>query len=199
MDLVGLFLLLFAVVLFTAVTAWRHRSPGDTRENDPPGVRSIVAFHGDDPSLFTDDEPEELLAGVRLFDVIRDALESEGATIEARDRLQCAERLVLLLDEDRFAIVLEHIDPDWVLSVEWAPSNDRERQYQEREFAVFAPKDGPPLRRLLTAVDQVIREHPLLSEVLWLPRQDWVESEWENGKELPFDEGTPYFSPDEEE
>jgi len=190
-DIIGLFILLFVVVGVTVFITWRNRSPQDAREEDPPGVRSIVTFHGDDPSLTAVDDPEDLLVGVHLFDSIRDSLIARGITFERRDRLQCAERLTALVDDERFALVLEHIDPDWALSIEWAPADDRERRYQEREFAVFAPNDGVALRRLLAEVDQTVREHPLLSEVVWHKRHDWADGEWEDGDARPFDEGDP--------
>jgi hypothetical protein len=187
-DIIGLFILLFAVIGITIYMAWRNRTPLDAREEDPPGVRSIVTFHGDDPSLTADDDPEDLLVGICLFDSIRDALNEFGVTFERRDRLQCAERLTAVVDDERFALVLEHVDPEWALSVEWAPSDDRERRYQEREYAVFAPNDGPALRSLLSDLDQAVQAHPLLSEVVWHRRQDWADGEWENGDDVPYDE-----------
>jgi hypothetical protein len=150
------------------------RRPRGLSCEDPPGVRTVVTFWGLDPELFCDDREDRPLVGVRLFQVLCDALAARQIGIENRGTIQNAQRAECVVERERFALVLEWIHERWVVGVEWVPRTRAEKRHLALTHQVFAPADSAALRRLLTTLDAWLQSHPKLSHVRWHRKEDWL-------------------------
>jgi hypothetical protein len=150
------------------------RRPRGVSCEDPPGVRTVVTFWGLDPELFRDDREDRPLVGVRLFQMLCDALAARDVDVENRGTIQNAQRAECVVDGTRLAIVLEWIHERWALGVEWVPRTRAERRHLALTHQVFAPPDSAPLRQLLTTLDAWLQSQPKLSHVRWHRKQDWL-------------------------
>ncbi|MGO8744740.1 MAG: hypothetical protein ACLQNE_02005 [Thermoguttaceae bacterium] len=152
---------------------WFIRRPRNVSQVDPCGVRTIALFSGSDAEFFRDDREDQLLVGVRLFGAICDGLAHRGIVVTNRRNVQCAQGADCLIENERFGLVLEYLDPDWLLSVDWAPPTAAERRHVTLTHQIFAPRDSASLRRLLETLDAWLKSHPQLSRVRWLRKEDW--------------------------
>ena len=90
-----------------------------------------------------------------------------------------------VIEADRFGLVLEYLDPDWLASVDWAPESAAERRHVALTHQIFAPRDSPELRRLLATLDEWLKRNPRLSDVRWLRKQDWFAENTSNAADRP--------------
>jgi hypothetical protein len=79
-TLIGLALMAGVVLVFRLMV----RSPRGLSHEDPPGIRSVAVFRGDDPEFFREDREEEPFVGVRLFQQLCDGLAAAGVAVEQR-------------------------------------------------------------------------------------------------------------------
>jgi len=170
------------VLLFRAAV----RRPAHVSERDPPGVRTIVVFTGNDAEWFQDDKPDEPLVGIRLFRTLCDGLAADRVGVDSRGTIQNAQRAECVVGTERFALVLEWIDDLWVASVEWVPTAPAERRHLALTQQVFAPPDSPSLRRLLSALDRRLKAHPKLTGVRWHRKEKWIAEDTSDPSETPF-------------
>ncbi|MHC4402429.1 MAG: hypothetical protein ACYTG0_22420 [Planctomycetota bacterium] len=171
------------------------RPPARVSEEDPPGVRSMVLFRGDDAEFRQDDEPDGPLVGIRLFRSLCDGLATAGVVIESRGTLQNAQRAECVVGNERFALVMEWTEDDWIVSVEWVPESAAEKRHVALTHQVFAPVDGPALRRLLSAVDRWLKAHPKLTEIRWHRKERWIAEDTSDPSSRPFDSLADDFAP----
>jgi len=150
------------------------RRPRGLSCEDPPGVRTVVTFWGLDAELFRDDREDGPLVGVRLFQMLCEALAARGIAVENRGTIQNAQRAECVVDEVRFAMVLEWIHERWVVGVEWVPRTRAEKRHLALTHQVFAPPDSAPLRRLLATLDTWLQSQPTLNHVRWHRKEDWL-------------------------
>ena len=169
-TLVILGLMAAVVLMFRALV----RRPAEVSQDDPPGVRTIVVFSGDDPEFFRDDKEDGLLVGVRLFQMLCDGLVAEGVGIENRGKIQNAQRAECVVGSKRLALVLERIDKLWVASVEWVPRSPAEKRHLALTQEVFAPPDSPALRQVLSALDRWLKAHSKVTRVTWHRKEKWI-------------------------
>jgi len=163
------------------------RRPAGLTGEDPPGLRTVAVFSGNDPELFADDAPEEPYVGLRLFGSLCDALAANGLGIENRGTIQYAQRAECVVGDERFALVLEWIDHRWVAGVEWVPSRAAERRHLALTAQVFSLPDSPQLRRLLVALDRSLRGDGRLSAVRWYRKQDWLAEDTTKPADAPLE------------
>ena len=150
------------------------RPPRAVSSKDPPGVRTIVTFAGDDPELLRDDRDDEPYVGVRLFEMLCDGLEAGGIGIEERGTIQNAQRASCRVDDETYSLVLEWIDEQWVVSVEWVAETAAEKRHLDLTQRVFAPPDSPALRQLLIALDRWLADQETLTDVAWHGKERWM-------------------------
>jgi hypothetical protein len=162
------------------------RPPVGVLSEDPPGVRSIVVFSGQDAEFFADDRPDEPLVGKRLFSVLCQGLAAEGIGVENRGRLQNAQRAECLVEGERFALVLEWLEDRWAASVEWCPTTRAERRHLAWTHQVFAPPDSSRLRRLLLALDAWLKRNRQFSQIRWHRKEQWFSEDYSNPANEPF-------------
>lgn len=174
-------LMLLVVFLFRLVL----RRPRGVSLEDPPGVRTVAVFSGDDPELFRDDREDGPFVGIRLFQMLCDGLDAAGIRIARQAPVQCAQGAECVVQDQRFKLVLEWIEGIWVASVEWAPTSGAERRHMAITNEVFAPHDTPALRRLLEVLDRWLKSHPLLKDVRWHRKEKWVHEDPSDAAEGP--------------
>ena len=66
------------------------RRPRGVSSEDPPGVRTVAIFTGNDPEFFRDDRPDRPYVGIRLFEMLCEGLAALGFRIERRRNVQNA-------------------------------------------------------------------------------------------------------------
>ena len=184
-TLVILALMGAVVVLFRAYI----RRPIGVARDDPPGVRTVAVFSGDDAQLFADDRPDEPYVGVRLFNALCDGLATAGVSVENRGTIHFAQRAECVLGTERFALVLERAKPRWIASIEWVAQSAAERRHVTLTAQVFAPPDSPQLRQLLTALDRWLQNNPQLTKVQWHRKEHWLAEDTTNPANTPLDPG----------
>lgn len=162
------------------------RRPAGVSEVDPPGVRTMVAFSGNDSEFFEKDRPDEPFVGICLFHLLCDGLTADSIGIDHRGTIQNAQRAECVVRSERFALVLEWIDGSWAASVEWVPESTAEKRHLALTHQVFAPPDSPNLRRLLSAIDRWIKDQPKLSNVRWYRKEKWIAEDKSDPREGPF-------------
>jgi hypothetical protein len=180
-TLVVLGLMAAVVLLFRSVV----RRPSRVSQHDPPGVRTMAVFSGDDPELFQDDTPDGPLVGIRLFRMLCDGLAADGVGIDHRGTIQNAQRAECVVGSERLALVLEWIDQRWVASVEWVPETRAEKRHLALTQQVFAPPDSPSLRRLLQALDRWLKAQPQLTDVTWYRKEKWIAEDLSDPSDRP--------------
>ncbi len=161
------------------------RRPRGVDHSDPPGVRTVVVFSGDDPEFFSEDRPDGPLVGIRLFSSLLEGLSAAGVMITQRKPVDCAQGAECLVEGQRYALVLEWLGPRWVASVEWVPGSAAERRHVQWTHQVYAPRDSPALRRLLSALDHWLKGHPKLSDVRWYRKERWFQEDTSDPAEFP--------------
>lgn len=161
------------------------RRPAGVTQVDPPGVRSVAVFSGDDAELFADDLPDRPFVGVRFFAMLCDALSAAGVGIENRGTIQYAQRAECVVGGRRFALVLERAEKLWIASVEWVPVSAAERRHLDLTAEVFSPPDSPEFRRLLTALDRCLRADPRLSALRWYRKEQWLAEDTTSPSDTP--------------
>ena len=181
-TLIALGLMATVVVVFRAVI----RRPRGVSQHDPPGVRTLVVFSGDDPALFADDPAGEPYVGIGLFQTICDGLETEAIGIENRGTIQNAQRAECVVAGKRLAIVLESIDGSWVASIEYIPSSAAERRHLSLTQMVYSPPDSQALRRILSALDLRLKGNHLLGGVAWYRKERWIAEDTSDPSDTPF-------------
>lgn len=167
------------------------RRPRGVGHSDPPGVRTIVVFSGDDPEFFCEDRPEGPLVGIRLFSSLLDGLTAAGVVITQRKPVDCAQGAQCLVDGQPYALVLEWLGPRWVASVEWVPRSAAERRHLAWTRQVYAPRDSQALRRLLSTLDSWLKSHPRLSDVRWYRKERWFQEDTSDPAECPISSELP--------
>jgi hypothetical protein len=175
--------LMAAVVLL--FRAFVRRPAAGMSEVDPPGVRTVVTFSGNDSEFFEQDRPDEPFVGIRLFELLCDGLAADSVEIDHRGRIQNAQRAECVVGADRFGLVLEWIDGSWALGVDWVPESTAEKRHLALTHQVFAPPDTPSLRRLLSAIDRWIKNQPKLSNVRWYRKEKWIAEDPSDPRDVP--------------
>ena len=166
-----IFAFMTAVVVAFRLLVRRPKLAGTT---DPAGVRTVALFAGDDEELFTLDEPGGQLVGVCLFNSLCDSLATTGVNVEHRGRTQNALSAQCRVADERFALVLEWLQPGWVLGVDLVPDSAAERRHVKLTAGVYAPPDSNELRLLLSALDTNLKSHPSLTAVTWHRKERWI-------------------------
>jgi len=166
----AIFALMAAVILAFRIF---FRRPRGVAPEDPPGVRTVAVFRGDDEEFFRDDRPEAMLVGNRLFDALLEGLAARQVGVENRGRLQNAQRAECVVAGERFALVLERVEDRWAASVEWVPQTRAEARHLAWTHQVFAPPDSPALRRLLSGLDDWLKSHARIFKVEWHRKEKW--------------------------
>jgi hypothetical protein len=175
------------VFLFRALV----RRPANVSQQDPPGVRTTAVFRGNDPEFFQDDAEDEMLVGVRLFQMLCDGLVADRVGIENRGTIQNAQRAECVVDLERFALVLEWTGDVWAAGVEWVPRSPAERRHLAMTQQVFAPPDSAALRRLLSALDRWLKAQPKLSAIKWHCKEKWIGEDTSDPSDEPFTRAAP--------
>lgn len=150
------------------------RRPQGVTHRDPPGLRTVAAFAGNDPQFLADDEEGGMLVGVRLFRNLCDGLASRGIALENRGTIQYAQRVECVLGAERYALVLEWLEAHWLASIEWTPRSAAERRHLALTHQVFSPHDSSELRRLLSALDDWLKSQPAIANIRWYRKEDWL-------------------------
>ena len=171
-TLIGLGLMAGVVFVFRLLV----RSPRGLSHEDPPGIRSVAVFRGDDPEFFRDDRGEEPFVGVRLFQQLCDGLAAAGVVVEQRGPVQNAQAARCLVGGEPFGVVLEWLDDRWAASVEWVPKSRAEVRHLLLTQHVYAPRDSQALRRLLNSLDRWLKSHRGLSEIGWHRKELWLDA-----------------------
>ena len=169
------------VLLFRLVI----RAPKGMSETDPPGVRTVAVFSGDDPEFFQEDRPDDSYVGIRLFKLLCDGLAARGVLIENARKIPYAHRAECIVEDKRFALVFEWVEPRWAASVEWVPESAAVRRHIALTHRVFSPPDSSALRRLLSLLDNWIKAHPKLSHVQWHRKEKWLFEDPSDPDEVP--------------
>jgi hypothetical protein len=185
-TLIGLALMAGVVLVFRLMV----RSPRGLSHEDPPGIRSVAVFRGDDPEFFREDREEEPFVGVRLFQQLCDGLAAAGVAVEQRGPIQNAQGARCLVDGEPFGVVLEWLDDRWAVSVEWVPRSRAEVRHLLLSQHVYAPRDSQALRRLLTTLDRWLKSHPGLREIGWHRKEQWLDETASDGAAEPIDSHT---------
>jgi hypothetical protein len=176
--------LMAAVVLIFRMMV---RRPAGASQEDPPGVRTMVVFSGNDPEFFRDDRDDQPFVGIRLFQRLCDGLVAAHLRVEDRGTIQNAQRAECVVEDERFALVLEWIENQWVVSVEWVPLSRAEKRHLALTQQVFAPADGPALRRVLTALDNWLHREPKISRIAWHRKEKWIAEDTSDPSDRPID------------
>ncbi len=166
------------------------RRPRGVSTTDPPGVRTVVEFAGDDPALYRDDRPEEPYVGVALLAGLCEDLAARGVRTVARGPLQFAQHAICQTADCRLCLVLERLEDRWVLSVEWVPEAGAERRHVALTHEVFAPKDTPGLRSLLRALHESLGADRRLRAIRWHRKERWMAEDTSDPAARPLVEGT---------
>ena len=174
-------------VMGVVVIAFRAfiRRPSGVSGEDPPGLRTVAIFSGDDESLFADDERDGMLVGVWLFDAMCDGLAAAGVAVENRGTVQFAQRAECVVGCERFALVLERTESRWIAGVEWVAPTAAERRHVRLTSQVFSPPDSPAVRQLLTALDRWLKAQENLSDVRWHRKEAWTAEDTSDAAEEP--------------
>ncbi|NUQ60950.1 MAG: hypothetical protein HUU20_00570 [Pirellulales bacterium] len=149
------------------------RRPASVTERDPPGLRTIVTFSGQNAAFLADDRDDEPYVGVRLFQMLCGGLSARRIGVENRGTVQYAQCVECVLGNERYLLVLEWIDQTWLVSVEWLPVSHAERRHLALTYEVFAPPDSRELRQLLSALDDWLKSQPGVTDVRWYRREQW--------------------------
>ena len=173
--------MLAIVLLFRTLV----RRPARGTYTDPPGVRSVVVFSGDDPQFFQADRQEVPFVGVRLFEMLCDGLKAGGIEVVEQGNLQNAQRAFCAVQTQRFAVVLERIEARWVVSVEWHPFRRAELRHIDWTADGFSPPDGAPLRQLLQTLHDWLKTHPKLTGVAWHRKEKWLLEDTSDPSDTP--------------
>jgi hypothetical protein len=168
----GLILAVMAGVVF-AFRLW-VRAPRGMSERDPPGVRTVAVFRGDDPEFFRDDQPEDPFVGIHLFQQLCAGLGARGVLVKNARRIPFAQVADCVVEDQRFALVLERAEARWVAGVEWVPDSPAVRRHMALTHRVFSPPDGLALRRLLGVLHEWLQSHPKLADVRWHRKEKWL-------------------------
>lgn len=168
----ALILALMAGVVF-GFRLW-IRAPRGMSERDPPGVRTVAVFSGDDAEWFRDDPPDEPFVGIRLFQQLCEGLGARGVLVEKVGRVPFAQVAECVVEGARFALVLERAEARWVAGVEWVADSPAVRRHMALTHRVFSPPDGPALRRLLVVLHEWLQSHPKLADVRWHRKEKWL-------------------------
>lgn len=179
----GLILAVMAAVVI-AFRLW-IRKPANASGHDPPGVRTIVTFAGEDPAFVTEDRDGEPYIGIRLFRMLCDGLTSRRIRVENQATVQYAQAAECSLGDTRYALVLEWFDGLWLVSVEWLPLRNAERRHLALTYQVFAPPDSSELRQLLRALDDWLKSEPGITDVRWFRRERWGEEDTSDPSPTP--------------
>jgi len=161
------------------------RAPRGMSERDPPGLRTVAVFCGDDAEFFREDRPDDQFVGIRLFGLLCAGLSARGVLVENARRVPFAQMAECVVEEQRFALVLERAESCWVASVEWVPNSSAVRRYMALTHRVFSPPDGPALRRLLSDLHEWLRSHPKLADVRWHRKEKWLFDDPSDPAETP--------------
>jgi len=182
---------LVLVVMAAVVLAVRLfvRRPRGVSPRDPPGVRTVAVFAGDDRDFFADDKPDEPFVGVRLFEQLCAGLAAGRVRIDHRGTIENAQRAECVAGNERFALVLEWIDRRWVAGIEWVPQSPAERRHLALTGQVFAPPDSRELRQVLLTLDDWLKAHPKLSDVRWFRKEQWIAEDTSDPGEVPVGPG----------
>jgi|YNPNPStandDraft_1061719.scaffolds.fasta_scaffold86002_2 hypothetical protein len=186
-TLAGLALMAAVVYLFRRVV----RAPRGISREDPPGIRSVAVFRGEAPDLFADDRADEPYVGVRLFRQLCAALSARGVVIEQTGPVQNAQGARCVVDGEPLGVVLEWVEGQWALSVEWVPRSKAEVRHVLLAQEFYAPADTIALRRLLAWLDGWLKGHPKLSDVGWRRKEDWMDQRPSAPAATPFDGEPP--------
>ncbi len=172
------------------VLAFRRfiRAPRGLSERDPPGLRTVAVFSGDEPEFFADDRPDEPYAGARLFQLLCEGLASRGVGIENPGTIPHAYWTECVVGGERLALVFERHDPRWVAGVEWLPDSAATRRHTALTHQVFSPPDSPGLRRLLLSLHDWLKSHPKLTGVQWHRKEKWLFEDPSDPAETPIDD-----------
>jgi hypothetical protein len=181
--------LLIVGLMAAIVTIFRAfvRRPVDVWQDDPPGVRTIVVFQGSDAEFFVDDDEDRPYVGIRLFRHLCDGMASAGIVMESRGTIQNAQRAVCVAHGSRFALVLEWIEGQWMVSVEWVPETKAEMRHLALTQQVYAPPDSPELRKVLQALDGWLKGAPKISAVTWYRKERWIAEDTTDPSDRPID------------
>ena len=180
-TLVILGLMAAVVLLFRALV----RRPTSVSQQDPPGVRTVALFSGNDPELFQDDKDDEPFVGVRLFQMLCDGLAADRVGIENRGTVENAQRAECVVGTERFSLVLEWIDDRWVAGIEWVPESPAEKRHLALTGQVFAPPDSISLRRVVSALDRWLKSHPKLTGLRWHRKEKWIAEDTSDASDTP--------------
>jgi hypothetical protein len=161
------------------------RRPKGLSCDDAQGLRTVALFRGDDPEFLADDRDGEMFVGIRLFDRLCGGLAASGVAIENRGTIEHAQKAECVVDKERFQLVLEAVDNDWVLGVEWAACTSAERRHLALTHQVFAPPDSPALRTLLAAIDAWLKRQPNIFDIAWHRKEDWLTEELGSPADAP--------------
>lgn len=164
------------------------RRPAGVTHEDAPGVRSVAVFSGDASEFFEDDVPDEPYVGRRLLVLLCDALSTAGIQIENRGTIHYAQRVECVVGDDRFALVLERAEREWIAGIEWVPTTAAERRHLALTAQVFSPPDSPGFRRLLLALDRCLQNDSRLSSIRWYRREDWLAEDTSRPAQSPVGE-----------
>jgi len=181
-TLLALGLMAGVVLLFRAFI----RRPRGVSQQDPPGVRTVAVFSGDDREFFRDDKPDEPFVGIRLFEMLCAGMTAGRIRIGNRGTIENAQRAECLAGEEQFALVLEWIEGRWVAGVEWVPPSPSEKRHLALTGQVFAPPDSSHLRRVLSVLDDWLRGQPRLTDVRWYRKERWIAEDTSDPGDTPF-------------
>jgi hypothetical protein len=182
-SLPALLILAAVVVLFRLLL----RRPKGVSFEDAPGVRTVAIFEGDAAELFAEDVSKSPFVGVRLFRELCDALAAGGAVVAKRGTEQYAQRAECLVDDQGppLALVLEWLDPQWLVCVEYVPRSGAERRHLGLTKQVFTPLDSPALHKFLPQLDACLKADRRLRNVRWLRKQDWLSERVDDTRPTP--------------
>jgi hypothetical protein len=150
------------------------RPPRGRSEWDPPQVRTVVVFSGDDPRFFSDDRPGGMFVGRYLFKMLCGGLAERGVQIENIGTIPYAHRAECVLEGERFALVFERHELRWVAGVEWVPESAAVRRHMALTHRIYSPPDTRALRHLLSALAEWLHSQPTLTEIQWHRKERWL-------------------------
>jgi hypothetical protein len=180
-------LILGAMAAVVVVFRVLIRRPAGVSDHDPPGLRTVVAFTGQDPGFTADDDPSRPFVGVRLFRMLCDDLAGRQIDVQNRGTIQYAQRAECVLSQQRFALVLEWLEEHWLLSVDWTPRTAAERRHLALTHQVLSPSDSPELRRLLSTLDGWLKSHPAIANIRWYRKEDWIAEDTTDPSPVPME------------
>ncbi len=186
------FPLSFVVICVICFRLW-IRKPSGVSLQDAEALRTLVLFEGDTPDLFAKDEPDGMFVGIALFDSICEALSgSHDWTIVERGTVDGALRAVIgdTHSQPVAQIVLERYVPHWVLNVDYAPRRAAHRRHLQLTHDIYAPRDTPEVRRLLSWLHSYLRSDSRLSGTRWFKKEAWLLGHYNAAHATPWDEPT---------